>query len=222
MWLCKEIPSLDLLHSEKAAFLNALILKLMEKRGMTLQQLVSARFSLLDAAARKIDTYRRAALTESYQRYLQPQCSTPLEVSPDICFTFPMRSTYPASQLYEGAIKFDRHYYRGIAQMNSEEALCAARIDKHPLVKFWVRNLTRPDFAFWLPTATDRFYPDFVAQLTDGRFLVVEYKGEGWAESRDTAEKTTIGELWEMRSGDKCLFRLVTKENMEPVLDAIA
>ncbi len=221
-WLCKEVPSPDLVHSEKAAFLNALVVHLMEKRGMALQELVSARYGLLDAAARKIDSYRRAALTESYQRYLQPQCSTPLEVSPDVCFTFPMRSTYPASQLYEGPLKFDRHYYRGVAQMNREEALCAARIDKHPLVKFWVRNLTRPDFAFWLPTSTDRFYPDFVAQLNDGRFLVVEYKGEGWADSGDTAEKAAIGELWAMRSGGKCLFRLVTKEDMDPVLDAIA
>jgi len=46
------------------------------------------------------------------------------------------------------------------------------------MVKFWVRNLVRSDFAFWLSTSSDRFYPDFVAQLKDGRFLVAEYKGE--------------------------------------------
>ena len=28
---------------------------------------------------------------------------------------------------------------------------------------------------------TDRFYPDFVAMLQDGRSLVVEYKGEACA-----------------------------------------
>ena len=220
-WLCKNIKSPDLLHPQKATFLNGMVQYLLDKRGMTLQQLVVSRFALLDAAARKIDTYRRTAMRESYQQFLQPQCATPLEVTPEICFTFPLKSVYPATQIYTGPIRFTKHYYQNIAQMNSEESLCAVRIDKHPLVKFWVRNLTRPDFAFWLPTSTDRFYPDFVAQLNDGRFLAVEYKGEGWADSADTEEKTQIGQLWELRSQNQCLFRLLTKETMEPQLNAL-
>ena len=44
-------------------------------------------------------------------------------------------------------------------------------------VKYWVRNVSRHPDSFWLPTATDRFHPDFVALLNDGRYLVVEYKG---------------------------------------------
>lgn len=47
-------------------------------------------------------------------------------------------------------------------------------------VKYWVRNLAvQPRTSFWLPTSTDRFYPDFVAELVDGRVLVMEYKGAG-------------------------------------------
>jgi type III restriction enzyme len=42
----------------------------------------------------------------------------------------------------------------------------------------WVRNIEgRPRHSFWLQTPTDRFYPDFICELKDGRFLVVEYKG---------------------------------------------
>jgi len=41
----------------------------------------------------------------------------------------------------------------------------------------WIRNVARHTRSFWLPTTTDKFYPDFVAQLADGRLLVVEYKG---------------------------------------------
>jgi len=41
----------------------------------------------------------------------------------------------------------------------------------------------------WLPTSTDRFDPDFVASLKNGRILVVEYKGELWVDTTDTREK---------------------------------
>ena len=67
--------------------------------------------------------------------------------------------------------------------------------------------------SFWLPTATDKFYPDFVAQLDDGRILVVEYKGALLAGSgvEDTDEKRAIGLLWE-RSDGKGLFVMVEKQ----------
>ena len=65
--------------------------------------------------------------------------------------------------------------------------------------------------SFWLPTATDKFYPDFVALLNDGRLLVVEYKGAHIAEGSDTAEKRAIGALWERESRGKGLFIVVEK-----------
>lgn len=49
---------------------------------------------------------------------------------------------------------------------------------------------------FWLPTATDRFYPDFVAELTDGRVFALDYKGADRANDDDTKEKRTVGQLW--------------------------
>ncbi len=66
-------------------------------------------------------------------------------------------------------------------------------------------------------TPTDKFYPDFVARLKDGRSLVVEYKGSDRTPERDTdsAEKQTLGQLWEGRSNELCVFRLVTRQNME-------
>jgi hypothetical protein len=52
--------------------------------------------------------------------------------------------------------------------------------DGLPDVEFWVRNLERqPIYSFWLQTSNDRFYPDFIAKLKNGKILVVEYKGEG-------------------------------------------
>jgi type III restriction enzyme len=65
--------------------------------------------------------------------------------------------------------------------------------------------------SFWLPTATDKFYPDFVGETDDGRVLVVEYKGAHIADSVDTAEKRAIGQLWARNSGGKGLFVVVEK-----------
>ena len=52
-------------------------------------------------------------------------------------------------------------------------------LDEQPQVKNRVRNLdSDPVAGFWLPTWFGHCYPDFVCQLTDGRVLVAEYKGE--------------------------------------------
>ena len=94
---------------------------------------------------------------------------------------------------------------------NGEEVQCAQTIDSLPGVKFWIRNAARHPNSFWLPTATGKFYPDFVVRMEDGRFLVVEYKGAHIADGADTAEKRTIGELWERESNGTGLFILTEK-----------
>jgi type III restriction enzyme len=86
--------------------------------------------------------------------------------------------------------------------MNKEEAECAFILDQNPNIKYWVRNLERnPNYAFWLPTSTDKFYPDFVAQLRNGKILVVEYKGRH-LDNSDTKEKDMIGKGWAAKSGN--------------------
>ena len=94
---------------------------------------------------------------------------------------------------------------------DGEEVQCAQVLDRLPEVAYWIRNAARHPASFWLPTATDRFYPDFIARLNDGRLLVVEYKGEHIAEGSDTREKGVIGELWQRNSDGRCLFTVVEK-----------
>ena len=92
---------------------------------------------------------------------------------------------YPARNVYRGgSYRFTKHFYgshlihdlqeRTPGGELSEEFLCARAIDTCPEVKHWVRNIERQEkTSFWLPTSTDYFYPDFVAELNDGRVLVV-------------------------------------------------
>lgn len=80
-----------------------------------------------------------------------------------------------------------------------------------------MRNpVRRPGQSFWLQTSTDKFYPDFVCKLKDGRILVVEYKG-GHLWNDESKEKKALGELWAMRSGGACLFVMPTDEDYEAI-----
>jgi type III restriction enzyme len=111
-------------------------------------------------------------------------------------------SNYPANSLYHGKLSFGKHYYSRIASMNNEEAECAFLLDQNPNIKYWVRNLEKnPRHAFWLPTATNKFYPDFVTQLNSGKILVIEYKGQH-LDGSDAKEKEMIGKVWAKKSGN--------------------
>ena len=79
-----------------------------------------------------------------------------------------------------------------------------------PQVKRWVRNVVG---LFPLPLAKGNFYPDFVAELVDGRMLVVEYKGEHLIEHEQ--QKKNIGERWEEKSGGKALFLWAIKKDAQ-------
>jgi type III restriction enzyme len=217
LWLDRTIDHPDIVQSQSGLFLIRLVQTLIDKRGMTMEQLVSLRFRLKDAAAQKFRDYRKQAVGKAYRQMLLPNSDMPLEVSPEVCFTFPL-TAYPAVRCYEGPVHFSKHYYELPADMNGEEAACAAIIDTSPKVRYWVRNLVRDGYSFWLQTATDKFYPDFVALLGDGRYLAVEYKGEFWRDSKDTEEKKAVGDLWETRSKGACLFRVVGNDDMEPEL----
>ena len=127
-------------------------------------------------------------------------------------------NVYPARWLFEGRYGFRKHFYALPGELkpeiDSEETACAIEIDSMEEVKYWVRNLERQPLAsFWLPTSTDRFYPDVVAQLKDGRLFVVEYKGGDRYSNDDSKEKRDIGKVWAAASKGKCLFAMVTDVN---------
>ena len=207
-WLDRTIKHLDILQRESLAFLQRLVKHLIETRGIPIEVLIRNKYALKDAAEKKIDSPRQNAHRGAYDNLLLPECETPIVVSPDHCFSFdPHR--YPYNTRYTGSYQFQKHYYPHVGDLkaDSEEFGCAQFIDTLSEVKYWVRNLERqPKYSFWLQTSTDKFYPDFVCLLTDGRYLVVEYKGGYIWSADDAKEKREIGELWEKRSSGNCLF----------------
>lgn len=216
-WLDRAIPHPDITFRESNAFLTRLVLRLIDERSFTLNQLVMDKYHLRDAVAAKIQAHRLEARKQAYNLFLLPYSQTPLEVHPEICFTYP-RDAYPYNTLYRGAYPFKKHYYTQVGDLEDrgEEFNCAVFLDSLPEVKVWVRNLERrPNHSFWLQTSTDRFYPDFVCLLNDGRYLVVEYKGEDRWSNDDSREKRIIGEVWAKKSGGKCVFMMPKGNNSD-------
>lgn len=208
VWLDRHIPHPDIGQSESVAYLMRLIDHLIRDRKIPIETLVRDKYRLKEAATAKIQRLRLHARTQAYQALLLPSAATPLGVDPNVCFTF-KPDQYPYNTFYRGSCEFKRHFYPKVGDLDSkgEEFECAAFIDALPEVKHWVRNLERrQNFSFWLQTSSDRFYPDFVCALTDGRFLVVEYKGADRWTNEDSMEKRAIGQLWEDRSAGQCLF----------------
>lgn len=213
-WLDKECRQTDVTQPVLLEFCRKTVAHLTTTRGLALNDLLRFKFQLAKAVQQKIATYRQQAFAADYQTFLfgsEAQVTTGFADG----FAFENRP-YPASWLYSGALQFKKHFFGSVGEMKAsgEEFECAKLLDAAPQVKFWIRNLSqRPDTSFWLQTSTDRFYPDFVAMLQNGRLFVVEYKGEPYVTNDDSREKTNVGELWASKSGGKGLFLMAQKQD---------
>jgi type III restriction enzyme len=219
LWLDRNISHPDVPQSQSSLFLRRMIDDLIDRRDFTLERLVHDRFRLRDVAQARIAHHRQTVKREGFQRCLSPEMRPQLEVSPEYAFRF-SPDQYPANWYYEGHYDWDKHYYRAVGELKSdgEEFECARFIDMLDEVKHWVRNLDRR--GFWFQLSTYKFYPDFVAELTDGRYLIVEYKGKHLYS--DAEEKRTVGELWQELSGGKGVFVMPTARDYESIRQAVS
>ena len=216
IWLDRKVRAIDLHPSELLKWLSDLILYLTTVRGMHVTALTRCKFLIARRIRDKLNELRATEKERAYKRRLfAPEAQ--VEVSFDTAFEF-KHGMYPDQSLYQGHWRPSKHFlgpdhvpsFDG--KDDGEEVQCAQVLDSLSSVKYWIRNVSKHSESFWLPTATDKFYPDFVALLNDGRCFVVEYKGAHIAEGSDTAEKRTIGELWEWRSEGNGIFLVVEKE----------
>lgn len=225
-WLDREIDHHDIPAGESAEFLRKVIRGLMAKFGITdVSTLVLDRPRLRDEIAGRIQEHRDSERNASFQLLLQSD--SPLTVDEGHTINFKTMG-YEPSWVYEGGFQFQKHYFgpkpgelsekRTDGQL-MEEFRCAQFLDDMPQVKFWVRNLPRKSTSFRLQTAKDWFYPDFVCQLTDGRTVVVEYKGKHLYDGAE--DKRAVGSVWASRSGGRCLFVMPTEGDFSSIERAI-
>jgi type III restriction enzyme len=118
-------------------------------------------------------------------------------------------------------MEFTKHLAPGmIGHMNDEEEDCALAIDHHKGVAQWVRNIERQTSSFRLRVSNQWFYPDFIAQMTDGSYVVVEYKGAGTEGPADrTDEKDAVGRKWAETTGNR--FAMVKDKDWAALQQAL-
>ncbi len=217
LWLDRWVRQPDIGQGELIKWLSELVGHLINRRSLHIAALIRCKFILARKIRDKIGAIRQQERKSVYQqRLFTPEAK--VEVSFDDAYAFSFKAgMYQDQRRYRGHWKPGKHFlgpdhvpaFDGAD--DGEEVDCAQALDSLPGVKCWIRNVARHSESFWLPTATDKFYPDFIAMLIDGRLLVVEYKGAHIADGADTAEKRTIGELWQRKSNGRGLFLVVEK-----------
>jgi type III restriction enzyme len=216
-WLERKVRQPDITQPVLLEYVRRTLAFLVEKRALPLTALVRWKFVLAKVLGAKVNLHREEASKVRYQQNLfGPQAA----VETSFTFKFDFAPTgYAPHWTYVGhPYQFQKHYYASVGELKNkgEEYDCAKALDVTDRVKHWVRNLDRR--GFWLPLADRKFYPDFVAELTDGRLLVVEHKGEIYATNDDSKEKCNIGDLWEEKSGGAALFLMTVVEKNKPNL----
>ncbi|GAB2503903.1 DEAD/DEAH box helicase family protein [Pseudoxanthomonas sangjuensis] len=219
-WLDHEIRDPSVKQPVLREWVRRAVDSLLNDRGFSLAQLLRGQFVLRRKLEEQLLLAKDNAYRGGFEQLLFGQGNDIVASdAPDHTFTYPAdMSRYPAHWYYRGAYRFRKHYYPVPGDLSwktpggavTEEFECAQAIDTLDEVEFWVRNLVHPT-QFWMPTSSQRTYPDFVAKLKDGRLLVVEYKGGDRFTADQEKEKRMVGELWAKRSGGKGLYLMARK-----------
>jgi len=176
-----------------------------------LGQLVRGKYALQRAIASRVRHLRHEAGAKGVQRLMEE--ITPVLALGDNGFNF-SKAGYDPRTPYVGPWRPRKHFFAQVGDLKhgGEEFLAAMAIDDHPSIRHWVRNVDRTSWAYSLPTSSDLFYPDFVAELNDGRKLVIEYKGADRTDNADSREKKNIGARLQEISEGSVLFLWAEKE----------
>ena len=220
-WLDRETRQPDINQGELLSYLGRMVRYLLGQ-GMSLTALTRCKFPLAEEIRREMERLRQIAVRTGFSQALPGMEAASLERDFRHAFTFSPHGYRARPPFYVGRYRFQHHYYEVIHDLReqrkngqpAEEFLCAVAIDEHPKVRHWIRNVERePRFSFWLPTATDYFYPDFVVELVDGRLMLIEYKGAVYKTNDDSRDKLQIGHQWEQSSGGRCLFLMAVERD---------
>ncbi|MDH7784159.1 type III restriction enzyme [Ochrobactrum sp. 19YEA23] len=216
LFLDRQVRDKFIGQGELVRWLTDLVNYLVGPRNIALSALMQCKYPLARKVKERIAEIRAKEREGVYQHSLFAPEAKP-EISFDNGFVF-KEGMFADVRTYRGSYRFSKHFtgWDQVAAFDGaedgEELACAKMLDSLPDVKHWLRNVARHPNAFWLPVASGKFYPDFVAELNDGRILMVEYKGAHLTDAANTDEKRAIGALWEKASDGKGLFLMAEKQ----------
>jgi type III restriction enzyme len=200
--------------AESQAWLNRVVDRLTVERGIAVPMLERRRHELADLIDQRITEHGRKQVRDAANSLFASEGERRLETTFDMPFEVMEQDYAPYRRYTEGPFGYTKHAFDLIGDMRGEESQCAKKIDDHPNVKRWLRNLVHESAGgFSLPLSPGRFFPDFIVELNDGRIAIVEYKGGHLAEQKKEMHKEEVGELWAARSGGKGVFvRIVDRD----------
>ena len=209
-WIDAGIVHPDITKPSAVVFITRAI-EMLIASGIPLDALARNKYDLRKALAGFIKDLRAARETSQYSALIAANAVN-FVVSADRSVIF-NEQTYAPNQPYSGATKFNKHYTRFVGDLSNtgEEFDCAVYLDRLDKVRYWIRNTEGKKSSFWLQLPHAKFYPDFIAMLTDGRILVVEYKGAHLYAGE--AVKRQIGAVWAEASDGQCLFCMPTAQD---------
>lgn len=217
-WLDRELhrggKNAGLAAGESQAWLNRVVDFLVVERGIVVPVLVRKRHALADLIFHRITDHGRKQVRKAAELLFGGETERRLETTFEMPFEIAEQEYSPYRQYSDGLFAFPKHPFDLIGEMGKEESQCAKKIDDHPNVKRWIRNLEHESAGgFSLPLAPGKFFPDFLVELNDGRIAIVEYKGSHIASDPKELHKEDVGKLWAARSGGKCVFvRVVDRD----------
>ena len=213
-WLDRKVRDRFIGQGELISWLGAVVSHLTRDRGIPLSSLMRCQFVLARCLQKKLEAIYEAESVKSYQLNLFGKDAAP-SISFDQGFRF-FDGMFAGVKLYRGRQRFGKHFTgndqvpafdgKGEAGADGEELQCAVALDSIPEVKHWIRNVPKHIHAFSLPRARGDHYPDFVAELKDGRTLAVEYKGQRGKSDPKEIESLNVGNKWQTVSGGKAIY----------------
>jgi len=203
------------------AWLGAAMDHLLQQRGFSLDELAYRKFRLRGALQRKMAAGLMLAKRRVFDGLFADESGFAVRDEHSIVLE---QGRYAYDFQYTGFTPLKRHFFPVIGNLKNsgEEFECAEFIaNQMDGVAWWVRNVERKTTSFWLQTASDRFYPDFLVQMENGPLVAIEYEGAHIADSQDSHEKQRVGDLWARRSEGRCRFVWVENKNWQAIKDGV-
>lgn len=220
-WLERQCRAADIPPDEMAAWLARVVSWLVTGRGIPVRTLIDWQYPLAARVRAKISGIRAEVRQQAHQMALFDATAV-LGSDPSCVARFDAASYANVPTTPTGAFRLKRHLLGADrvplldGDLGGEEFRCAWTLDGLEEVDLWVRNLPKHPASFWLPRVQGRFYPDFVARLTDSRLFVVEYKGEHLVTAQEAREKDMLGRLWARRTGNLFLTVRRMQHGIDP------
>ena len=198
-------------------FVSLVIMNLIEEReDINIYMCESHKYQLKRAILLKLNRILLESKNVSFNKFLDSNTFTT-----NINNVFTLNQYKPNED--SRSLNLTNHHYKYADKFDSdEEYTCAKYINDLPEVTTWLKNISGDSKnSFWLQTSTDKFYPDFIIKLNNGKTLVAEYKGTHLKTNDDTKEKEQIGKVFASVSEDIEFLMLYEDDYMQKLKDCI-